>query len=129
MVPVLFGEFVETGPVTPARMRVIDANAMALGVTELQLMESAGRALAEQVLHVGAEHRGVDPVALHLAADEERAAAPRDVPEADTLLLLGSGLGGLATWVGWHMTARIMRERGPTPSRRWYSPARLAHKT
>jgi NAD(P)H-hydrate epimerase len=46
----LFGEFMETGPVTPARMRVIDANAMALGVTELQLMESAGRALAEQVL-------------------------------------------------------------------------------
>ena len=50
MVPDLFGEFVETGPVTPARMRVIDANAMALGVTELQLMESAGRALAEQAL-------------------------------------------------------------------------------
>jgi NAD(P)H-hydrate epimerase len=43
-------EFVETGLVTPARMRVVDANAMALGVTELQLMESAGRALAEQVL-------------------------------------------------------------------------------
>jgi hydroxyethylthiazole kinase-like uncharacterized protein yjeF len=50
MHPDLLGEFVETGPVTPARMRVIDANAMALGVTELQLMESAGRALAEQVL-------------------------------------------------------------------------------
>ncbi len=50
MRPDLFGEFVETGQVTPARMRVIDANAMALGVTELQLMESAGRALAEQVL-------------------------------------------------------------------------------
>ena len=50
MHPDLFGEFLETGPVTPARMRVIDANAMALGVTELQLMESAGRALAEQVL-------------------------------------------------------------------------------
>jgi NAD(P)H-hydrate epimerase len=46
----LFGEFVETGLVTPARMRVVDANAMALGVTELQLMESAGRGLAEQVL-------------------------------------------------------------------------------
>jgi len=50
MLPDKFGEFVKTGPVTPARMRVIDANAMALGVTELQLMESAGRALAEQVL-------------------------------------------------------------------------------
>jgi hydroxyethylthiazole kinase-like uncharacterized protein yjeF len=50
MQPELFGEFIETGPVTPARMRVIDTNAMALGVTELQLMESAGRVLAEQVL-------------------------------------------------------------------------------
>jgi NAD(P)H-hydrate epimerase len=50
MLPDQFGEFLETGPVTPARMRAIDANAMALGVTELQLMESAGRALAEQVL-------------------------------------------------------------------------------
>ncbi|MFA5266410.1 MAG: NAD(P)H-hydrate dehydratase [Methanoregula sp.] len=50
MHPDPFSEFVETGPVTPARMRVIDANAIALGVTELQLMESAGRALAEQVL-------------------------------------------------------------------------------
>jgi ADP-dependent NAD(P)H-hydrate dehydratase / NAD(P)H-hydrate epimerase len=50
MLPDQFGEFLETGQITPARMRVIDANAMALGVTELQLMESAGRALAEQVL-------------------------------------------------------------------------------
>ncbi|MGB9175159.1 MAG: NAD(P)H-hydrate epimerase, partial [Methanoregula sp.] len=50
MQPDQFGEFVETGLVSPARMRVVDANAMALGVTELQLMESAGRALAEQVL-------------------------------------------------------------------------------
>jgi len=50
MEPERFGEFIETGLVTPARMRVIDANAMALGVSELQLMESAGRALAEQVL-------------------------------------------------------------------------------
>lgn len=28
-------------------------------------------------------------------------APPREVPEADTLLLLGGGLGGLATWMGW----------------------------
>lgn len=50
MHPDPFGEFVETGLITPARMRAVDTNAMALGVTELQLMESAGRALAEQVL-------------------------------------------------------------------------------
>src|SRR5512136_1140787 len=50
MQPELYGEFVETGLITSARMRVVDANAQALGVTELQLMESAGRALAEQVL-------------------------------------------------------------------------------
>jgi ADP-dependent NAD(P)H-hydrate dehydratase / NAD(P)H-hydrate epimerase len=50
MQPELFGEFLETGLITPARMRVVDANATALDVTELQLMESAGRGLAEQVL-------------------------------------------------------------------------------
>lgn len=26
---------------------------------------------------------------------------PPEVPEADTLILLGCGLGGLATWLGW----------------------------
>jgi NAD(P)H-hydrate epimerase len=50
MQPGTFGEFIEAGLITPARMRVVDKNAMALGVTELQLMESAGRALAEQAL-------------------------------------------------------------------------------
>lgn len=38
--------FVEEGIISPARMRVVEKNAIALGVTELQLMESAGRALA-----------------------------------------------------------------------------------
>lgn len=42
-----YGEFYERGIITPARMRVVDRNAVALGVTDLQLMESAGRALAE----------------------------------------------------------------------------------
>ena len=50
MQPDQFSEFVETGLITPARMRVVDTNAMALGVTELQLMESAGRALADPVI-------------------------------------------------------------------------------
>ena len=39
--------FPETGVISPARMRAVDANAIALGVTALQMMESAGRALAE----------------------------------------------------------------------------------
>jgi ADP-dependent NAD(P)H-hydrate dehydratase / NAD(P)H-hydrate epimerase len=56
MQPDLYGEFVETGLITPARMRVVDTNAMALGVTDLQLMESAGRALAENVLSFNPDH-------------------------------------------------------------------------
>jgi NAD(P)H-hydrate epimerase len=42
--------FSETGLITPKRMRVVDANAVALGVTELQLMESAGCGIAEILL-------------------------------------------------------------------------------
>jgi ADP-dependent NAD(P)H-hydrate dehydratase / NAD(P)H-hydrate epimerase len=56
MMPEHFREFIETGLITPARMRVVDANAIALGVTELQLMESAGRALAEQVHSLNPAH-------------------------------------------------------------------------
>ncbi|MFZ1903290.1 MAG: NAD(P)H-hydrate dehydratase [Methanoregula sp.] len=43
-------EFLEDGIITHERMRAVDANAQALGVTGLQLMESAGKALAESVL-------------------------------------------------------------------------------
>ena len=38
--------FLEEGIISPARMRVVETNAMSLGVTNLQLMESAGQALA-----------------------------------------------------------------------------------
>lgn len=31
------------------------------------------------------------------------AQAPQNVPEADTLLLVGGGLGGLTTWIGWQL--------------------------
>jgi CHRD domain-containing protein len=34
------------------------------------------------------------------------ASAARDVPEADPLLLVGGGLGGLATWLGWQRHKR-----------------------
>ncbi len=44
------GEFLETGMITPGRMRAVDENAQALGVTGLQLMESAGKALSQSVL-------------------------------------------------------------------------------
>lgn len=42
-------EFQEKGIVSPARMRAVDENARALGVSPLQLMESAGKALADLV--------------------------------------------------------------------------------
>lgn len=44
-----FREFLEQGIVSSSRMRVIDENARSLGVTSLQMMESAGRSLAEVV--------------------------------------------------------------------------------
>jgi ADP-dependent NAD(P)H-hydrate dehydratase / NAD(P)H-hydrate epimerase len=50
MQPDLIDDFLETGIIIPERMRVVDKNAMALGVTELQLMESAGKSLAACVL-------------------------------------------------------------------------------
>ena len=38
-----FREFLETGVISPERMRAVDANAQALGVSALQLMESAAK--------------------------------------------------------------------------------------
>jgi NAD(P)H-hydrate epimerase len=49
MKPFTFDGYPEAGIISPVRMRVVDKNAIALGVTELQLMESAGRALGEMV--------------------------------------------------------------------------------
>jgi hydroxyethylthiazole kinase-like uncharacterized protein yjeF len=43
-------EFIERGLISSARMRVVDKNAIALGVNELQLMESAGTLLAQCVM-------------------------------------------------------------------------------
>jgi len=50
MQPELIEGFLETGIISPARMRAVEINATALGVTELQLMESAGCALADMAL-------------------------------------------------------------------------------
>jgi hydroxyethylthiazole kinase-like uncharacterized protein yjeF len=47
-------EFAETGMISHERMRVVDVNARALGLNSLQLMEGAGRALAESVRAAGA---------------------------------------------------------------------------
>lgn len=49
MKPFTFEGYPEAGIISPARMRAVDRNAIALGVTGLQLMESAGRALADMV--------------------------------------------------------------------------------
>jgi len=48
--------YLEKGIITPIRMRAVDKNAVALGVSELQIMESAGRALAECVLQQNPVH-------------------------------------------------------------------------
>lgn len=40
------------------------------------------------------------------AAEPHTVNGPRDVPEGDTLLLLGGGLGGLATWLCWQWSER-----------------------
>ncbi len=42
-------EFLETGVISAARMRAVEQNAMALGLSALQMMESAGRALSDAV--------------------------------------------------------------------------------
>jgi ADP-dependent NAD(P)H-hydrate dehydratase / NAD(P)H-hydrate epimerase len=56
MRPELIEGFLETGIISPARMRAVEINATALGVSDLQLMESAGRALAEITLTSGPAH-------------------------------------------------------------------------
>ncbi len=43
-------EFAERGVIEPARMRAVDANAVALGLSSLQMMEAAGAALARAAL-------------------------------------------------------------------------------
>ena len=43
-------EFAERGAIDPARMRAVDANAVALGLSSLQMMEAAGAALARAAL-------------------------------------------------------------------------------
>ncbi len=42
-------EFSESGQITPERMRAVDRNAAACGVSALQLMESAGKSLARMI--------------------------------------------------------------------------------
>ncbi len=47
--PAGIGAFAETGIISCERMRSVDANARALGLSSLQMMESAGRALADTI--------------------------------------------------------------------------------
>ena len=42
-------KFLNTGIITPERMRAVDKNAVSLGVTALQLMASAGKSLSDCV--------------------------------------------------------------------------------
>jgi NAD(P)H-hydrate epimerase len=46
-------EFLDRGLISPARMRAVEGNAITLGVSSLQMMESAGRELAAMALESG----------------------------------------------------------------------------
>lgn len=46
-------EFAERGAIDPVRMRAVDRNAVALGLSSLQMMEAAGAALARSALDGG----------------------------------------------------------------------------
>ena len=54
-------EFLEKGLVSVARMRAVEGNAITLGVGSLQMMESAGRALAGMALELSPS-RGPRPL-------------------------------------------------------------------
>ncbi|MBR1368905.1 NAD(P)H-hydrate epimerase [Methanocalculus chunghsingensis] len=54
--PYRTSEWVDEGPVTPRLMQVIERNAVALGVSTLQMMESAGKALADRALIEAPDH-------------------------------------------------------------------------
>jgi hypothetical protein len=51
----------------------------------------------------GAGNNNLDTVRITVFYDPPapKPVRPAEVPEADTLLLIGGGLGGLATWLGW----------------------------
>ena len=52
----------------------------------------------------------VDAVRITVFYDPPAPATPAEVPEADTLLLLGGGMGGLATWLGWQFRKRRAKQ-------------------
>ncbi len=54
--------------------------------------------IADALVTTGGNNTRSSGAALSVSAVP---AAPREVPEGDTLLLFGGGIGGLATWLGW----------------------------
>ena len=80
-------QFMHKGAVTPQRMRAIDRNAMALGISAETLMENAGRALAgiirEKIREISAA-RPVDVAGIANAAEKP----------SNVLILCGGGNNG-----------------------------------
>ena len=80
-------QFMHKGAVTPLRMRAIDRNAMALGISAETLMENAGRALAgiirEKIREISAA-RPVDVAGIANAAEKP----------SNVLILCGGGNNG-----------------------------------
>jgi hypothetical protein len=65
----------------------------------------SGRALARNGA-VTLESNTISRICTAAAPPLAAPTAPPEVPEASSLLLMGSGLGGLATWLGWQRAKR-----------------------
>ncbi len=102
-------EFEECGLISAERMRAVDRNAISLGLSSLQMMETAGRALAERILErnparvlvlCGKGNNGGDGMAaarhLQRSADVQvlyrASAAAGDTVQAQLRLLARSGV-------------------------------------
>ncbi len=104
------------GPTIPTANPLLGALANNGGSTQTRALQ-AGSAALDKIPNAGgcgvgitADQRGISrpqpagglcDIGAYEQQQAAQAAAPKEVPEAGSLLLIGSGLGGLATWLGW----------------------------
>ncbi len=57
-------------------------------------------------LAIGTHHISLGDPNIPFATLDQVVQGPRDVPEGDTLLLLGGGIGGVGVWLRWQWSKR-----------------------